>query len=105
MLSTSPGCHGQAKADAELGSLEIAGRHLARLAVALHVIGDLLAFNDFAHAGALNGRDMHEGIRAAVVRLNETEALGGIKPFYGASGHDEPLSEDIEILLRKRTAG
>ncbi|MGV1754711.1 hypothetical protein [Agrobacterium sp. CG674] len=34
---------------------------------------------------------MNEGVSAAVVRLNEAEAFCGIKPFYGASGHDEPF--------------
>src|SRR5436190_675239 len=72
--------------------LQVAGRHFARLAVALHLIADLLTFDDFAHSGALDGRDVNEGIRAAVVRLNEAEALGGIEPFNCASGHDEPFS-------------
>jgi hypothetical protein len=34
---------------------------------------------------------VNESVRAAVVRLNEAEALGGIKPFYCTSGHDEPF--------------
>jgi hypothetical protein len=75
----------------ELGSLQIAGGHLARLIVALQLVADLLTFYDFAHAGALDGRDMDERIGAAIVRLNEAETLGGIKPFNCASGHDEPF--------------
>ena len=74
-----------------LSVLQIAGRHLARLVVALEIEADLLAFNELAHAGALDGRDVDEGVSAAVVRLNEAEALGGIEPFYCASGHDEPF--------------
>ncbi len=74
-----------------LYGLQVAGRHLARLVVALEVETDLLAFNDFAHSGALDGRDVNEGVSAAVVWLNEAEALCGIEPFYGASGHDEPF--------------
>ena len=81
---------GQRKADTDLSSLEIAGRHFARLVVALKLVADLLAFDDFAHSGALDSRDVHEGVSAAIVRLNEAEALGGIKPFNCASGHDEP---------------
>jgi hypothetical protein len=73
-----------------LYGLQITSRHLARLVVALEVEADLLAFYDFAHSGALNGRDVDEGVSAAVVRLNEAEAFGGIKPFNCASGHDEP---------------
>jgi hypothetical protein len=34
---------------------------------------------------------MNEGVSAAIVRLDEAEALGGIEPFYCASGHDEPF--------------
>ena len=69
----------------------IAGRHLARLDVALEIESDLLALDDFPHSGAFDGRDMHEGVTAAVVRLNEAEALGGIEPFYCACGHHEPF--------------
>jgi len=87
---------GQGKADPYLRGLEIASRHFARLVVALHVIGDLLAFNDFAHSGTLDGRDVHEGIGAAVVRLNKAKAFGGIKPFNCASGHDEPFHSNID---------
>jgi hypothetical protein len=32
-----------------------------------------------------------KSVSAAVVRLNEAEALGGIEPFYCACGHDEPF--------------
>jgi hypothetical protein len=32
-----------------------------------------------------------ERVSAAVVRLDEAEAFGGIEPFYCASGHDEPF--------------
>jgi len=33
---------------------------------------------------------VNEHIGAAIVRLNEAEAFGGIEPFYCASGHNEP---------------
>src|SRR5690606_12444852 len=59
-----------------LCSLEIAGRHLARLVVALQIVAELLAFNNFAHSCTLDGRDVDERISAAVVRLYEAEALG-----------------------------
>ena len=73
-----------------LYGLQVASRHLARFVVALEVKTNLLSFNDFAHSGALDGRDVDEGVSAAVVRLDEAEALGGIKPFNCASGHNEP---------------
>lgn len=71
-----------------LSSLKVAGRHLAGLPVSFKLEGDLLAFNKLAHASPLDCRDMHEGIRAAVVGLNEAEAFGGIEPFYCADGHE-----------------
>src|SRR5690606_37105102 len=77
--------------------LQLAGGHLARLVVAFQFEGDLLAFDEVAHAGALYGRNVDEYVRAAVVRLNEAEALGGIEPFYCAGGHDEPFHSNIDI--------
>jgi hypothetical protein len=38
---------------------------------------------------------MDKRISAAVVRLNEAEALGGVEPFNCASGHDEPFHSNI----------
>jgi hypothetical protein len=74
-----------------LSSLEIASRHFARLVVALKVVAQLLAFNDFAHTCTLYSGDVYECVCAAVVWLNEAEALGGVKPFYCACGHNEPF--------------
>jgi hypothetical protein len=34
---------------------------------------------------------VNEHVRAAVVRLDETEALGGIKPFHCAGSHKKHL--------------
>ena len=73
-------------------TLEIASGHFARLIVALHVVGDLLALDDIAHSGALDGGDMDEGVSAAIVRLNEAEAFCGIEPFNCASGHERTPS-------------
>ena len=72
---------GQRKVDSVLSSLEIAGRHLAGLVVPLKIVAQLLAFYDFAHTCTLYSGDVHECIGAAVVWLNEAEALGGVKPF------------------------
>jgi hypothetical protein len=44
---------------------------------------------------------VNERISAAVVRLNEAEALGGIEPFNCASGHDEPFHSNISRPQRK----
>ena len=84
------------------GSLQVAGRHLARLAVALEVVADLLAFHELAHSGALYGGDVNKRIGAAIVRLNEAEALRRIEPFNCASGHDEPFHSNRRPQRRKR---
>ncbi|KQY62579.1 hypothetical protein ASD52_36480 [Ensifer sp. Root142] len=75
---------------------------LARLVVALQVKANLLAFYNFPHSSALDGRDVNECVSVAVVRLDEAEAFGGIKPFYGASGHDEPFSNRDDRYAKKR---
>lgn len=63
------------------GSAQLACGHLARLIVALELKAELLTFDNRIHAGAFNSRDVNEHIGAAVVRRDETEALGGIEPF------------------------
>ena len=75
----------------ELCVLQIAGRHFAGLVVTLELEADFLAFDEFAHSGAFDGRDVDKSVSAAVVRLNEAEAFSGIEPFNCASGHDEPF--------------
>ena len=92
------------RAKKTLGGLQLAGGHLARLVIALQLEADLLAFDEIAHAGAFDGRDVNEDIGAAVVRLNEAEALGGIEPFYCAGGHDEPFLSNMRISAGRRTA-
>ena len=76
--------------------LQVGSRHLARLLVALEFVADLLAFNDFAHSGAFDSRDVYEGIFAAVVGLDKAEALGGVKPFYCTCGHDNPFQSQCK---------
>ncbi|MBB4288218.1 hypothetical protein GGE16_000234 [Rhizobium leguminosarum] len=87
-----------------LSVLEIASGHFARLAVTLKVEADLLAFDEIAHSGALDGGDVNEGVSVAIVRLNEAEAFGGIEPFNCASGHDEPFHSNIEEPQRQGDA-
>jgi hypothetical protein len=87
------------------GSLKVAGRHFARLNIALKLVTEFLAFNDLAHTGAFDGRDMDESISAAIVRLNEAKALGGVKPFYCACGHDDdPFQSMIDRPRNLRCA-
>jgi hypothetical protein len=104
MLSTVPVHPWSKESRYQLGSLELAGGHLARLLVALEFIADFLTFDDFTHTSALDGRNVNEGVIAAVVGLNKAEALGGIKPFNCASGHDEPFHSNIEGPRRQSAA-
>ncbi len=73
------------------GSLELAGGRFAAALVALQFKANLLAFLERAQGRAFNGRSVNEHVRAAVVRLDETEALGGIKPFHCAGSHKKHL--------------
>src|ERR1700741_588683 len=66
--------------DLRSGGLQLAGRGLAGALVAFEFEGDLLAFVQRAQAGALHGGDVHEHVRAALVRLNEAEALLAVEP-------------------------
>ena len=70
---------------------KVVGRALARALVLDDFVLDLLAFGQLAHARTFDGRDMNENVGRTFVRLDEAEALGGVKPFYCASGHDEPF--------------
>jgi hypothetical protein len=45
---------------------------------------DLLALVQAMHSSALDCADMHEDVLAAVIRLNEAEALLTIEPLHGS---------------------
>ena len=53
---------GHREANSVLGRLQLVGGHLARLVVANHFVAKLLALDDVAHAGALDGRDVDENV-------------------------------------------
>src|SRR5690606_17004334 len=78
------------------GSAKLPSGHLARLVVTFQLEADLLAFDDRTHARTLDSRDVNEHIGAAIVRLDEAEAFGGVEPFNCASGHNEPFPSEIE---------
>src|SRR5580692_4734256 len=70
-----------------LSALKLAGRHLAASLVFFELEADLLALVERAEAGALDGRDVDEDVRAAVVGLDEAVALGGVEPLHCANRH------------------
>ncbi|CCV08717.1 hypothetical protein MESS2_790009 [Mesorhizobium metallidurans STM 2683] len=64
---------------------------LASAAVLLDLEVDLLAFDQGRQSSALDCGDVDENVRAARVRLDEAEALGGVKPLDRTSCHfDSP---------------
>jgi hypothetical protein len=65
----------------QLDSAEIVGRRLAGPTVGNDLESDLLSFVKVLHTGAFNRADMHEDVLAAIVRLNEAEALLAIEPL------------------------
>src|SRR4030088_928620 len=78
------------------GGAKIVGRRLARAAMCYDLVADLLAFTQRSKSGALDGADVHEHVVATVIRLNETKALGRVKPLHGSHAHGcSPFSIDI----------
>lgn len=75
-----------------LGRLQLASGRLAAPRIALDLEAELLAFLDRAEACAFDGADVDEDILAAIIGLDEAEALGGVEPFHGADCHKYSLS-------------
>src|SRR6202035_1798781 len=76
------------------GGAQIVGRRLARAAIGYDFVADLLAFTQRAKAGTLNRADVHEHVVATIIRLNEAEALGCVKPLHGSHAHGIVPSRD-----------
>jgi len=68
------------------GGLEIDRGGLAAL-VLLELVRDALILIERAHAGALDGGNVHERIVTTALRRNEAIALVGIEEFYGSGDH------------------
>src|SRR5256885_7867067 len=60
---------------------QVFGAGFPLLGVHLFLIGDLLSLLEVGKTGALDRADVDEHVVAAVVRLNETEAFGGVEPL------------------------
>jgi hypothetical protein len=82
-------CGQGSKALSGLDCLKVFRGKLA-VTIVLHGIeAELLAFMDRRETRTLNGRNMDEDIRAAIVRLNEAEAFGRIEELNSSNGHDD----------------
>ena len=63
------------------------GGFLAGAAILLQLVGEALAFVEAVQLGPLNRGDVDEHVLAAIFRLDETIALGGVEPFNSTDGH------------------
>ena len=68
--------------------MQIGCRGLAAAAVGFDVKGELLPLVKAAHAGALDGGDVDEHIRAARVLHDEAVALLGVEKLNGTCSHN-----------------
>src|SRR5690606_16844014 len=62
------------------------------------VVRDLLVVRQGFEAAALYGREMGEKILAAVIRGDESEALGVVEPLYGTCCHSIFLGKVVRTL-------
>src|SRR5215467_14953845 len=71
-------------------------RNRGRLALlaALHLVAELLALVQIANPRPFDGRNVHEHILRAIVRLDEAVALLGVEPLYSSSSHCKPFKDD-----------
>ena len=74
-----------------LDSLQLASRHLTATLILFEDVADALAFVQRTQTSAFNGRNVHENVVAAVVRLDKAEALLAVKPLHGPDGHNRNL--------------
>jgi hypothetical protein len=96
MASASTSVVKDQKRDLSSGGLNVLGRTLAAALVGHDVEADLLAFDERAHPGAFNCRNVDKDIRLAVALLDEAEALTCVEKLYCSCIHDEFLSIDID---------
>ena len=92
MASASTSVVKDQKRDLASGGLDIFGGTFAAALVRHDIEIDLLPLDEGAHSGPFECRDVNENVRAAIVRLNEAEALGGVEPLYSTSVHNDFLS-------------
>jgi hypothetical protein len=87
------------KTQGALRGLEIFRGAFARTGVTHDFERKLLAFDDGAHAGALNCGNVNEDVSRTAVGLDEAIALVHVKKFHCASIHDDFLSIGHKFFL------
>jgi hypothetical protein len=87
-----------------LRGLQIGRSRFAAAPVGFDVEGKLLTLNQTAHAGALDGGDMHEHIGTAAVLRDEAVALLGVEKLDSTlSHHGPPLANALGVFAAART--
>jgi hypothetical protein len=83
--------------------LQIDGLRALSATIRLRVEAHFLVFGKSGQARCLYGRYVDEDIGAAIIWLDETEALVGIEEFYSASlGH--AAGPFLSVRVQRRTA-
>src|SRR6185437_8579485 len=85
---------------ATLRGLKIGRSVFAAAAVGLDVEGNLLSLVQRAHAGALDGGDVHEDVGAAGILHDKAVAFLGVEKLDGTCSHDGLLWETPNAFLR-----
>jgi len=75
---------------------EVGRRDLA-VTTTFQIVGEFLTLVQGREAGALYGTDVHEGILAAIVGLDEAEAFGRVEELYGALDHFRAFPEYVAM--------
>src|SRR6266545_1580932 len=88
----------------ETRSLDLEIHRRCFSAVLFDLILDLLPLIERAQSSALDSRDVDKHIPAALLRLNESIAFGGIEPFYRTARHSRSPSCRSTILSCSRAA-
>lgn len=76
-----------ARARIRLLRLQIAGRRLAGPSIGLDFVADLLPIREPGQSSALDRRNVHENIQAALIGLNEAITLLAVEPLHGTCSH------------------
>ena len=74
------------------GGAQVLCRGLAGLAIGNNLERDFLSLVEAVHPGAFDRADVDKNVLAAIIRLDEAEALLAVKPFHGSFASCNPLS-------------
>ena len=79
------------------GHNDLRRRQLARTSILFELVVDLVALIEAVEAGLIEGRDVNEDIRSAIVRLNEAKTLSRVEPLDCTARHIVAIHRDREV--------